>query len=43
MLKTKTIATTSRLFESAWKEQKTTIENDNLEGFITNTIPINYS
>jgi hypothetical protein len=38
LLKTKTIATTSRLSKSAWKKQKITIKNDNLEGF--NTIEI---
>ncbi len=37
-VKNKTTATTSRLFELAWKKQKTTIENDNLEEF--NTIEI---
>jgi hypothetical protein len=32
-LKTKTIATTLRLFEPAWKFFKTTVENDNAEKF----------
>jgi hypothetical protein len=35
LLNTKSIATTSILFELAWKKQKTTIENDILEKFNT--------
>jgi hypothetical protein len=35
LLKTKTITTTSRLSELAWKKQKITIENDNYKGFST--------
>jgi hypothetical protein len=38
LLNTKSIATTSILFELAWKKQKTTIENDILEKF--NTIEV---